>query len=162
MNLAQKIREAWRDADGFATIIPLENISTQRSVCDSLPYGIIHPTETTVGTLTNSGPKIRTWKATVEFHVPTLPAANVIQEEAEIIFCATLASHGLIDSPFVNGTRYWATSGGNLAYSNNGTIGNFDYTYDRGTVSIRCIYDLWYWGDDPVVTPNNYQVMFSE
>ena len=87
MNLAHKIREAWRDADGFATIIPLENISTQRSVCDSLPYGIIHPTETTVGTLTNSGPKIRTWKATVEFHVQTLPAANVIQEEAEIIFC---------------------------------------------------------------------------
>jgi len=87
MNLAQKIREAWRDADGFKTIIPLENISTELCVLDAPPYGIIRPTETTVGSLTNSGPKIRTWKATVEFHVATLPAANVIHDEAEIIFC---------------------------------------------------------------------------
>ena len=82
--------------------------------------------------------------------------------EAEILFCATLASHGLIESPFVNNTRYWATSGGNLQYTSNGTNWNFSYTYDQGTVSIRCIYDLWYWGDAPVVTPGNYSVMLPE
>lgn len=79
--------------------------------------------------------------------------------EAEILFCATLASNGLIESPFVNGTRYWACSGGNTAYGGDGT---FSYNYNQGTVSVRCIYDLWYWGDEPVVTPGDYQVMFAE
>ena len=76
--------------------------------------------------------------------------------EAEILFCATLASNGLIESPFVNGTNYWASSGGFTAYGGNGT---FSYTYNQGTVSVRCVYDLWYWGDDPVVTPGTYTVM---
>lgn len=83
--------------------------------------------------------------------------------EAEILFCATLASHGLIESPFVNGTRYWAASGGHLQYNSGNTDWTFNYNYDQGTVSVRCVYDVWYWGDNPVSgVDNHYTVMLPE
>lgn len=73
-----------------------------------------------------------------------------VPTEAEILFCATLARNGLIESPFVNQTRYLASSGRWVLYQTNNTNWNFEYNATQGTVSIRCVYDLWYWGDDPV------------
>lgn len=84
-----------------------------------------------------------------------------VPTEAEILFCATLARNGLIESPFVNQTRYLASSGRWVLYQANNTNWNFEYSATQTTVSIRCVYDLWYWGDDPVVAPDNYQVMLS-
>ncbi len=100
--------------------------------------------------LTNS-----TWKSNAErcatYQEDGYPAGRWrLPTEAEVLFCATLASHGLIESPFVNNTRYWAASGGNLQYTTNGSNWTFNYTYNQGTVSVRCVYDVWYWGDDPV------------
>ena len=105
-----------------------------------------------------------TWKSNSErcatYQEDGYPAGRWrLPTEAEILFCATLASNQLIESPFVDGTRYWASSGGYTAYGGNGT---FSYNYNQGTVSVRCVYDLWYWGDDPVVTPGTYRVMLPE
>lgn len=87
-----------------------------------------------------------------------------VPTEAELIFCATLAAKGLIPSPFVNTTNYSAASGRYLNYTTSGTsfTGNI-VEVNSGLRSIRCVYDLWYWGDDPV--PNvsgRYTVMLPE
>lgn len=84
-----------------------------------------------------------------------------VPTEAELLFCAVLASKGLIENPFVNNTNYWATSGRCLQYTSNSSTWNFN-VLNSGTRSIRCIYDLWYWGDDPVATPGTYSVMLPE
>lgn len=83
--------------------------------------------------------------------------------EAELLFCATLASNGLIENPFRADTNYWSTSGRCLNYQDN--QGNWSFTPSPSSTSaksVRCIYDLWYWGDNPVVTPGTYKVMLPE
>jgi hypothetical protein len=82
--------------------------------------------------------------------------------EAELLFCATLASHSLIESPFVNNTNYWATSGRYLPYNANNTNWSFTPGANNSQYPVRCVYDVWYWGDEPVVTPGNYSVMLPE
>ena len=70
--------------------------------------------------------------------------------EAEILFVYTLGNDlGLIDNPFYTGT---GTSGGSHYYANSGRTywkGNFEAFSNSGTYSTRCVYDLWYWGDEP-------------
>ena len=82
--------------------------------------------------------------------------------EAELLFCATLASNGLISNPFRSNTSYWATSGRALNYSDNSSNWNFSLNNLNNARSSRCIYDVWYWGDNPVVTPGTYKVMLPE
>ena len=66
--------------------------------------------------------------------------------EAEIYFVYTLGETlNLIDNPFTTTSYYWANSGRLIhegAFSNTQTTPR----------SVRCVYDLWYWGDDPVAT----------
>ena len=67
--------------------------------------------------------------------------------EAEILFVANLAREhnpALISNPFYDASSYWSNSGRRY------NAGNFEYT--NSNYSSRCVYDLWYWGDDPVVT----------
>lgn len=66
--------------------------------------------------------------------------------EAEIYFVYTLGETlGLIDNPFTTTSYYWANSG-RLIHE-----GRFSDSQSTPR-SVRCVYDLWYWGDDPVAT----------
>ena len=64
--------------------------------------------------------------------------------EAEILFGYTLGNKGLIPQPFQS-SGYWANSGRYF----DGSFHDGSSTQSR---SVRCVYDLWYWGDDPVYT----------
>ena len=65
--------------------------------------------------------------------------------EAEIVFVYTLAHDlGLLSNPFYDQSHYWSNSGRNYY--------NRNFNEDPGNYSSRCVYDLWYWGDDPVLS----------
>lgn len=87
-----------------------------------------------------------------------------VPTEAELVFCATLAAKQLIPSPFVNSTYYSAASGRFMQYTttNNQFTGNF-VNAPNSVRSIRCIYDLWYWGDEPVSgVQGNYTIKMDQ
>ena len=68
--------------------------------------------------------------------------------EAEIVFVYHLAHDlGLLSNPFYDSSNYWANSGRRI-YN-----GNF-VAAGTGNYSSRCVYDLWYWGDEPALTGN--------
>ena len=71
--------------------------------------------------------------------------------EAEVAFCRELQRYGYIDGLFYDTNRYWTSSG---TYYYNGSIGT-----SETTASVRCVYDLWYWGDEPY---NNDKVQIKE
>ena len=87
-----------------------------------------------------------------------------VPTEAELYFCAVLANKGLIENPYVSGTYYTATSGRYLYYENNSDSWNFTIPTGNNLYrSVRCIYDLWYWGDDPKDGVNGtYTLMLPE
>ena len=68
--------------------------------------------------------------------------------EAEMVFVYNLAHDlSLLSNPFYSTSNYWANSG--RRYYN----GSFQAA-GGGNYSSRCVYDLWYWGDEPVLTPD--------
>lgn len=103
----------------------------------------------------------RPWKGMAErcasYQEDGYPAGRWrLPTEAEILFCRLLGERNLIENPFDSSIGYFATSGN---YINNS--GNF--THDTGNHSVRCVYDLWYWGDDPVPgVSGTYTVMLPE
>ena len=57
-----------------------------------------------------------------------------------------LARNGLITDPFESSfMSYYATSGRVI-----NTSGVLTGTINTGSSSVRCVYDLWYWGEEPV------------
>lgn len=69
--------------------------------------------------------------------------------EAETIFLAQLQNNQKIDALFSNG-GYNATANGTIIQVA-GTGQNDIHYWTRHEInSMRCVYDLWYWGDDPV------------
>lgn len=80
--------------------------------------------------------------------------------EAEISFCRQIQANGYITSLFYPSNRYWTASGsyyqgGNVIDpatendvrpSPNNTSNNGTGIYR--TASVRCVYDLWYWGEE--------------
>ena len=70
--------------------------------------------------------------------------------EAEILFCYTLGFDlGLINSPFYPSvsSHYWSNSGREYGRQTENSAPRF--AYSNGNYSSRCVYDLWYWGDEP-------------
>ncbi len=68
--------------------------------------------------------------------------------EAEILFVYTLAHDlELLSNPFYDTSNYWANTGRRV-YSGSFTADS----NTGGRYSSRCVYDLWYWGDDPVLS----------
>ena len=66
--------------------------------------------------------------------------------EAEMVFVYNLAHDlSLLSNPFYSTSNYWANSG--RRYYN----GSFQAA-GGGNYSSRCVYDLWYWGDEPALT----------
>ena len=64
-----------------------------------------------------------------------------VPTEAEIEFVVTLSKSGAIP-PLFDG-QYWASSG---RYYNS-SDGSFSTAYDGRRGPVRCVYDVWYWGD---------------
>ena len=64
--------------------------------------------------------------------------------EAEMVFVYNLAHDlGLLSNPFYSTSNYWSNTG--RRYYN----GSFVAASSGGNYSSRCVYDLWYWGDEP-------------
>lgn len=74
-----------------------------------------------------------------------------IPTEAEMAFIVARQQDGTIPDLYVSGSDYWSGSGRLMSISGSGTsitlkAGNND------NQSVRFVYDLWYWGDDPSTT----------
>lgn len=73
--------------------------------------------------------------------------------QAEVAFCANLQANGFIGTLFATG-RYWISNGNAISIS--GSNVNHQNTGN----STRCVYDIWYWGAEPVADPDYmYTVM---
>ena len=69
--------------------------------------------------------------------------------EAEMAFIVARQREGIIPTLYATNSSYWSGSGRELAIS--GTTLNFtNPSGDNTTHSMRFVYDLWYWGDQPV------------
>jgi hypothetical protein len=75
---------------------------------------------------------------------------------AEIAFIVKLQSASVIDLMFNKSeVGYWTCTGSRIIADD-----SFKYTanYD-GTCYVRCVYDLWYWGSDPVKPTHKFYPM---
>lgn len=75
--------------------------------------------------------------------------------EAELYFLYSLQRMQVIDNLFNGGNGYWASSGNVFGEDNNYSFraGNAGH---QGNHSIRCIYDMWYWGETPEANVHTY------
>lgn len=69
--------------------------------------------------------------------------------EAETIFLAYLQNNRKIDALFSSGGYNVTASGTVIRVAGTGA-NDIHYWTTRAVSSMRCVYDLWYWGDDPV------------
>lgn len=79
--------------------------------------------------------------------------------EAEVYFLFTLQTHGLITRLYSTGSNtygYWASSG--YVFGRYWTSGTPDFRTigSNDPASVRCVYDTWYWGNDPVTPITEY------
>ena len=74
-----------------------------------------------------------------------------IPTEAEMAFIVARQQDGTIPDLYVSGSDYWSGSGRLMNISSSGTkITMKDGNGDKQ--SVRFVYDLWYWGDEPSTT----------
>ena len=74
-----------------------------------------------------------------------------IPTEAEMAFIVARQQDGTIPDLYVAGSDYWSGSGRLMTVSSSGT----SITLKNGNndkQSVRFVYDLWYWGDEPSTT----------
>lgn len=69
--------------------------------------------------------------------------------EAEVKYVVNLSAQGLIPMLYSNGTRYWCATGYVVPAAGGKTVVTPTDESNQGG-SIRCVYDTWYWGDDPI------------
>lgn len=84
-----------------------------------------------------------------------------VPTEAEILYIVGLSDRGVI--PVLFNGDYYASSG---RYYDNGYEGsnrgffpeepNADGEYVTNGHSVRCVYDVWYWGNDKLSSPNKF------
>ena len=77
--------------------------------------------------------------------------------EAELKYVFTLQDKGIIPRLFNESSYYWASSGRFYYKGRFYNSGARIEGYTTTTVWMRCVYDIWYWGDEPM-TPNTYHV----
>lgn len=84
-----------------------------------------------------------------------------IPTEAELAYIYKLQEIGVIPILFQQtGSAYWASSGWAIENYNNG-VANFSNNPNvggAGRAGVRCVYDLWYWGEEKE-TANEYHAM---
>ena len=74
-----------------------------------------------------------------------------IPTEAEMAFIVARQQDGTIPDLYVANSDYWSGSGRLMTISSSGT----SITLKQGNndrQSVRFVYDLWYWGDEPSTT----------
>ncbi|MBR2210325.1 MAG: hypothetical protein IJ896_02460 [Fibrobacter sp.] len=71
--------------------------------------------------------------------------------EAELYFAYCLQHMDVIPHLFNGGAGYHASSGNVFDWTNNGNGTTFQAP-GNDVHSIRCVYDIWYWGEEPAVT----------
>lgn len=71
--------------------------------------------------------------------------------EAELYFAYCLQHMDVIPHLFNGGAGYHASSGNVFDWTNNGNGTTFQAP-GNDVHSIRCVYDIWYWGAEPAVT----------
>lgn len=96
-----------------------------------------------LGANTNKG----TWKSNAErcaaYQEDGYPAGRWrLPTEAEIQFCRLMQTYGYISNVFQTNNSYWSSTG---RYIN--TSGTFAQGDQSSSCSVRCVYDLWYWGE---------------
>lgn len=73
--------------------------------------------------------------------------------EAEIVFVYTLAHDlKLLSNPYFTESHYWSNAGRQFCNSAFDTTQHGTSGQNATGWSSRCVYDLWYWGDDPVLS----------
>lgn len=73
-----------------------------------------------------------------------------IPTEGEIQFLVNLSTGGFIPSMFDGG--YWASSQRYYSSSSNSFSPTNGTEGDNATHYVRCVYDVWFWGEEPVAT----------
>lgn len=71
--------------------------------------------------------------------------------EAEMAFIAARQKEGIIPTLYATNTVYWAGSGRQLTVPATSATEPLNLRFDPGSGnhSMRFVYDLWYWGDEP-------------
>ena len=76
-----------------------------------------------------------------------------VPTEAEVMFCINMQVYGFIGDLFKANATYWISNGKSISRNN-----AYDVTVsDGGGQSVRCVYDIWYWGEEPATTSPDYQ-----
>lgn len=75
--------------------------------------------------------------------------------EAELYFAYCLQHMDVIPHLFNGGAGYHASSGNVFDWTANNGVGEAFRDPGNSVHSIRCVYDIWYWGEEPAVTGND-------
>ena len=76
--------------------------------------------------------------------------------KAEFEFIVDLSYKGKVPLLFNNTLHYWCAHGHGSANTSAGTVSMTHSTYyNNSMISVRCVYDDWYWGSDPVIDTEN-------
>jgi len=99
------------------------------------------------GANTGKGSWLRNAERCASYQEAGFPAGRWrLPTEAEMMFIYTLGANDLIVQPFKS-SGYWANSGryytGGTSFTNS--------TSANESRSVRCVYDLWYWGEEDVL-----------
>ena len=77
--------------------------------------------------------------------------------EAEIMFMVRQQQELIIPALWGNGSKYWCADGRYVQVASSGnTVHFYTVTNPNETHVNRFIYDLWYWGDDPMEDTATY------
>ena len=76
--------------------------------------------------------------------------------EAEIMFLVYCQQQGIISPVWADGSTYWCADGRYVKINNGGDTVEFFTASSNTTVVNRFVYDLWYWGDDPMDDQEQY------
>ena len=83
--------------------------------------------------------------------------------KAELEFIFYLSNKGKVPTLFVNTMDYWCAHGyakpGNNGYAEMGYRTYYDNR--QNTISVRCVYDDWYWGSEPVLKTTEEKRVFT-
>ncbi len=76
--------------------------------------------------------------------------------EAEIMFLVWCQQQGIISAVWANRSTYWCADGRYVKIADGGDYVTFYEADQNTTVVNRFVYDLWYWGDDPMDDQEQY------
>lgn len=76
--------------------------------------------------------------------------------EAEIMFVVQQQQRGVIPRIYAPGSSYWCADGRYVTIANSGDTVSFHNAAPGATRVNRFVYDLWYWGDEPMADTETY------